>query len=53
MPSDGFHPFGGKVSKRFRDSVRSSSFMLGLICGDRLEASGHVSLGSEADGAET
>lgn len=23
MPSDGFHPFGGKVSKRFRDSVRA------------------------------
>ncbi|KAG9243131.1 hypothetical protein BJ878DRAFT_512222 [Calycina marina] len=21
MPSDGFHPFGGKVSKRFRDSL--------------------------------
>lgn len=22
MPGEGFHPFGGKVSKRFRESVR-------------------------------
>lgn len=27
MPGDGFHPFGGKVSKRFRDSVRSCPFL--------------------------